>query len=108
MLVSNLISEILCALQALSNKPIFYYFQLISQPRFLQAIISAAFAYAIMAFLMTATPISMHIMEKINLGKTGIVIQFHIVAMFLPSLATGYLIKKYGHSNIMYFGVILF
>ena len=84
------------------------YFQLISQPRFLQAIISAAFAYAIMAFLMTATPISMHIMEKINLGKTGIVIQFHIVAMFLPSLATGYLIKKYGHSNIMYFGVILF
>ena len=84
------------------------YFQLISQPRFLQAIISAAFAYAIMAFLMTATPISMHIMEKINLDKTGIVIQFHIVAMFLPSLATGYLIKKYGHSNIMYFGVILF
>ena len=84
------------------------YFQLISQPRFLQAIVSAAFAYAIMAFLMTATPISMHIMEKINLSKTGIVIQFHIVAMFLPSLATGYLIKKYGHSNIMYFGVILF
>ena len=84
------------------------YFQLISQPRFLQAIVSAAFAYAIMAFLMTATPISMHIMEKINLDKTGIVIQFHIVAMFLPSLVTGRLIKKYGHSNIMYFGVILF
>ena len=84
------------------------YFQLISQPRFLQAIVSAAFAYAIMAFLMTATPISMYIMEKINLDKTGIVIQFHIVAMFLPSLLTGRLIKKYGHSNIMYFGVILF
>ena len=84
------------------------YFQLISQPRFLQAIISAAFAYAIMAFLMTATPISMYIMEKISLDKTGIVIQFHIVAMFLPSLATGHLIKKYGHSNVMYFGVILF
>ena len=84
------------------------YFQLISQPRFLQAIISAAFAYSIMAFLMTATPISMHVMEKISLGKTGIVIQLHIVGMFLPSLITGQLIKKYGHSNIMYSGVILF
>ena len=44
----------------------------------------------------------------INLDKTGIVIQLHILAMFLPSLVTGRLIKKYGHSNIMYFGVILF
>jgi MFS family permease len=84
------------------------YLELISQPRFLQAIIAAAFGYAIMTFLMTATPISMHIMEKISLNKTSIVIQLHIVAMFLPSLITGYLIKKYGHSNIMYAGVFLF
>jgi len=84
------------------------YLELISQPRFLQAIIAAAFGYAIMTFLMTATPISMHIIEKISLNKTSIVIQLHIVAMFLPSLITGYLIKKYGHSNIMYVGVFLF
>ena len=84
------------------------YLELISQPRFLQAIIAAAFGYAIMTFLMTATPISMHIMEKISLNKTSIVIQLHIVAMFLPSLITGYLIKRYGHSNIMYVGVFLF
>ena len=84
------------------------YLELISQPRFLQATIAAAFGYAIMTFLMTATPISMHIIEKISLNKTSIVIQLHIVAMFLPSLITGYLIKKYGHSNIMYAGVFLF
>ena len=84
------------------------YLELISQPRFLQAIIAAAFGYAIMTFLMTATPISMHIIEKISLNKTSIVIQLHIVAMFLPSLITGNLIKKYGHSNIMYAGVFLF
>ena len=84
------------------------YLELISQPRFLQAIIAAAFGYAIMTFLMTATPISMHVIEKISLTKTSIVIQFHVVAMFLPSLITGYLIKKYGHSNIMYAGVFLF
>ena len=61
-----------------------------------------------MTFLMTATPISMHVMEKISLTKTGFVIQLHIAAMFLPSLITGNLIKKFGHSKIMYSGVVLF
>jgi MFS family permease len=84
------------------------YFELISQPRFLQALIASAFAYAVMSFLMTATPISMHVMEKISLAKTGFVIQIHIAAMFLPSLITGNLIKKFGHSKIMYAGVLLF
>ena len=84
------------------------YLELISQPRFLQALIASAFAYAVMAFLMTATPISMHVMEKISLTKTGLVIQLHIAAMFLPSLVTGNLIRKFGHSKIMYAGVFLF
>ena len=84
------------------------YFELISQPKFLQALIASAFAYAVMSFLMTATPISMHVMEKISLSKTGLVIQLHIAAMFLPSLITGNLIKKFGHSKIMNAGVVLF
>jgi len=84
------------------------YLELISQPRFLQALMASAFAYAVMAFLMTATPISMHVMEKISLTKTGLVIQLHIAAMFLPSLVTGNLIRKFGHSKIMYAGVLLF
>ena len=57
------------------------YLGLISQPRFLQALVASAFAYAVMSFLMTATPISMHLMEKISLTKTGLVIQLHIAAM---------------------------
>ncbi len=81
------------------------YFELISQPRFLQAVVSAAFAYAVMSFLMTATPINMHITENYSLNKTGIVIQLHIVSMFLPSLITGNLLKKFGHSKIIYAGV---
>jgi MFS family permease len=81
---------------------------IISQPKFLQAIIAAAFAYAVMSFLMTATPLSMHIMEKMSLESTGLVLQFHLVAMFLPSLITGHLIKKFGHSNIIYIGVFFY
>ena len=82
--------------------------EIIFQPRFLQAIMAAAFAYAVMSFLMTATPLSMHVMEKMSLEKTGIVLQLHLVAMFLPSLITGHLIKKFGHSNIIYIGVLFY
>lgn len=61
-----------------------------------------------MAFLMTATPISMHIIHKLSLDKLGVVMQFHVLAMFLPSLVTGNLIKKFGYSKIMYVGVIFY
>ena len=82
--------------------------EIIFQPRFLQAVTAAAFAYAVMSYLMTATPLSMHVMEKMSLEKTGFVLQIHLVAMFLPSLITGTLIKKFGHSNIIYIGVLFY
>ena len=81
------------------------YFELISEPKFLQAVASAAFAYAVMSFLMTATPINMHVIEDYSLNKTSIVIQLHIASMFLPSLITGNLLRKFGHSKIIYAGV---
>jgi MFS family permease len=84
------------------------YLEFFSDPKFLQAITSAAFAYAVMSFLMTATPISMHIVHHLSLEKTGIVLQFHVLAMFLPSLVTGNLIKKFGYSNMMYAGVLFY
>jgi len=57
---------------------------------------------------MTATPLSMYVMEKMSLENTGIVLQFHLVAMFLPSLITGHLINKFGYSNIIFIGVLFF
>ena len=83
------------------------YLELLLQPRFIQAIVGSGIAYCIMSFLMTATPISMHMHNNISLGKTGFVIMFHIVAMFLPSLITGNLIKKFGNDKIMYAGVVI-
>ena len=84
------------------------YLELVSQPRFLQAVISSAFGYAIMTFLMTGTPLSMHVIEGISLNKTSIVIQIHVACMFLPSLIAGNLVKRIGHSKMMYVGVGLY
>ncbi len=90
------------------NNKVRSYSEFFTDPRFLQAITSAAFAYAVMSFLMTATPISMHIVHSLSLEKTGIVLQFHVLAMFLPSLVTGNLIRKFGYSKMIYAGVLFY
>ena len=84
------------------------YLELLKNPVILQAIVTAACAYSMMSFLMTATPISMYKIHNFTLGSTSIVIQSHILGMFLPSLFAGLLIKKYGHSSIIYAGTIIF
>ena len=83
------------------------YLQLLTKPKFIQALVVSGLAYSTMSFLMTATPISMHINNHISLGKTGFVIMLHIIAMFIPSIITGNLITKFGHNKIMYAGVII-
>ena len=84
------------------------YKEFVSDPKFLQAMVAATFGYVVMAFLMTATPISMHYVHKLSVDKVGLVIQFHVLGMFLPSLFTGNLIKRFGFSNIMYIGVFFY
>ena len=93
-----------------TNKKFFKrsYIKLLFQPKFFQAVVSACVGYCIMSLLMTATPISMHIHNHISIGKTGFVIIFHIIAMFMPSLITGSLIKKFGQNNVMFLGVFVF
>ena len=81
--------------------------KLLTNKHIQQAITSAGVGYITMSFLMTATPISMHILDGISIYNTGIVIQLHVMGMFIPSLFTGDLIKKFGHSKIIYSGVII-
>ena len=75
------------------------------QSVFWVAISSAAVGYAIMGFIMTATPISMHEMDGHSLITTKTVIQSHIMAMYLPSLFTAWIIKKIGIANMLLLGL---
>jgi MFS family permease len=90
------------------NNDVRTYREFVSDRKFLQAMMAATFGYVVMAFLMTATPISMHYVHKLSIDKVGLVIQFHVLGMFLPSLFTGNLIKRFGFSNIMYMGVFFY
>jgi MFS family permease len=81
--------------------------EIIKQSVFLIAVSSAITGYVAMSFIMTATPVSMHIMDGFSLEQTKQVIQSHVVAMFLPSLLTALIVKYLGISRMMLAGVIL-
>jgi MFS family permease len=57
---------------------------------------------------MTATPLSMHVMDGHSLHHTKFVLQSHVIAMFLPSLFTAFMIKYIGLTRLMLLGVLLF
>jgi len=80
--------------------------EIIKQPTFLLAMLSAMVGYAGMSFVMTATPLAM-----IGCGLTATdsfnVISWHVVAMFGPSFFTGSLISRYGDFKVIFAGAIL-
>jgi len=80
--------------------------QIISQPGFLVAILAGVIAYSVMSLIMTATPISMHSIHGHTLAATGLVIQSHVVAMYLPSLITASIITRMGTLRVMGIGVL--
>lgn len=77
------------------------------QPLFILAVSAAVVGYAIMSFIMTATPVSMHNVDHFSLDETTWVIQSHIIAMFLPSLFSGLLIARFGAIRIIAAGLTL-
>mgnify|MGYP000099896355 CR=1 FL=1 len=81
---------------------------IIKQPIFIIALLTGAIGYALMSYLMTATPLSMHQMNGHSLEHTKLVIQSHIGAMFIPSLFTTWLVNKFGIKTLMLTGTILY
>jgi len=82
--------------------------EIMQSPVLWVAVSAAAIGYAVMSYIMTATPVSMHVMEGHTLGDTKWVIQSHIFAMFLPSFFSGRLIDRFGASRLMMAGLFLY
>ena len=79
--------------------------QIVTQPLYYTALVAAVVGYGVMTLIMTATPISMHVMDGHSLDDTAWVIQSHVIAMYLPSLFTGTLIQRFGVFKVMTVGV---
>ena len=80
---------------------------IISQPVFITAFLSATVAYGSMTLLMTATPLSMHVVDHFSLNDTARVIQGHALGMFVPSFFTGNLIQRFGVYRILMAGITI-
>lgn len=76
------------------------------QPAYLVALFAAATGYGVMVLAMTATPLAM-LEHHHGLPDAAMVIQLHVLGMFLPSFFTGALISRFGVLNVMIAGIVL-
>ena len=80
--------------------------QIVRQPMFAIAVLGGVMGQGIMTYLMTATPLSMHVVDGHSMADTGGVIRAHVIAMYLPSLVTAPLISMFGTRALMSVGVL--
>ncbi|MEA2977486.1 MAG: hypothetical protein QOF19_3006 [Alphaproteobacteria bacterium] len=80
--------------------------QIIRSPRFISAAICGAASYGLMNLVMTSAPLAMlacdHSVTDATLG-----LQWHVLAMFVPSFFTGNLIARFGIERIVVAGLAL-
>jgi MFS family permease len=79
---------------------------LLRQRKLVVAMAAAMISYALMNLMMTAAPVAM-IGCGFTKGDASWVIQWHVLAMFVPSFFTGQLIKRFGAEKITALGIII-
>ena len=85
-----------------SGRPLGEFFRM---PRYVAGLVAAALGYSVMTFLMTAAPLQIVTVSGLTDADNAVVIQWHVIAMFLPSFFTGFLIRRYGAERIILSGL---
>ena len=80
--------------------------EIIRQPIFIIAAAGCAIGYGVMNLLMAATPIAMAQCSH-PFSAAALVLEWHVLGMFVPSFFTGKLIKRFGVLPIMTTGLVL-
>jgi MFS family permease len=80
--------------------------ELARQPIFVVAIVACSLSYGVMNLLMAATPIAMAQCAH-PFSAAALVLEWHVLGMFVPSFFTGALVKRFGPLPIMAVGVAL-
>jgi MFS family permease len=80
--------------------------ELLRQPVFFIALLTASLSYGVMNLLMAATPLAMQTCG-LPFSSTAWVLEWHVIGMFAPGFFTGSLIKRFGALPVMGVGVLL-
>ena len=76
------------------------------QPAFVVAVAAGALAYGVMNLLMAATPLAMQ-QCGLPFSDAALVLEWHVLGMFVPGFFTGHLIKRFGVLPVMATGAAL-
>lgn len=71
------------------------------------ALMAATFSYGVMVLLMAASPVAMH-EHGHPLAASTLVLQAHVLGMYIPSFFSGVLVKKWGPRNLILVGLAVF
>ena len=80
--------------------------EIVKQPRFVAAVICGVISYGLMNFIMTSAPLAMKLCGH-AVTDSNLAIEFHVVAMYLPSFITGSLISRFGAGKVIVAGMVL-
>ena len=80
--------------------------EFVQDQTFVTAVLCGTSSYALMAFVMTAAPLAI-VGCGFGVAEAAVGIQWHVLAMFVPSLFTGKLICRYGKLSIIAAGLVL-
>jgi predicted MFS family arabinose efflux permease len=75
-------------------------------PKFIVAVTAGVVTFGLMSFIMTAAPIAMVACGH-SVGEAALGIQWHVLAMFAPSLFTGRLVAAIGNYAMTALGLVL-
>jgi MFS family permease len=76
------------------------------QPAFAVAVAAGALGYGVMNLLMAATPLAMQQCHH-PFESAALVLEWHVLGMFVPSFFTGHLITRFGALPVMGVGALL-
>ncbi len=79
---------------------------LMQQPIFVVAVACGVVSYLVMSLIMTATPLSMHVIDGFTLEQTASVVRTHVLGMYVPALIAGWLVDRTGAGSVAYAGTI--
>lgn len=87
------------------GRPLAVFFR---ESRFVAGLVAAALGYAVMSFMMTAAPLQIVTVSNLTNADNAVVIQWHVIAMFLPSFFTGVLIRRLGANRVIISGLAIY
>jgi len=71
------------------------------------ALTAATFSYGLMVMLMAASPVAMH-EHGHSLAASTLVLQAHVLGMYVPSFFSGWLVKRWGPRKLIGAGLVVF